>query len=701
MASIIEKSSTLTSNPNNNNPANAVKSELLTQEQLNVHYNILTDVDPHISVSNFDKQYNKDYVNYIFSQDTNAANSNPSRVSVDGTFISALPHELEYWSSRLAAMDVSTLQSTINSAYKPSTSVCPVEINPMAQSFYVGADEFPNGCFISSIDLYFASKDTNIPVSIEIRPMVNGYPSSSIVVPGSQVTLRPLLVSTPESWTSSNTVDLSSIGDPTKFTFTNPVYLNPGEYAIVIRCNSTEYRVYTSQLSFPELGKTNVISKNTYIGSLFLSQNASTWTAEQTKDLCFIINRCKFDTGNINFNFISKPRPYNSKFDTIHLLGKAQSFGEFTNIGYTLTTKNLLGNTLNSNNPVLLNKDYEFKNRQIANTVGDVLVSTTMTNNDSSGSISPILNLERFGSVVIENIVTKYTNAASAAELLPTGGLSGSILVLNKYEPDSVRVSVSRPHGLSENDYIYIAGTNKYNGLFSIKNVEEYSFVIETNFLGEEFTGAWHYATSRYITKRVNLAENFDATGLTVYLDVNRRPGTKIEVYYKVLNVYDNISGGFDARPYIRMDQLNLTGSGVVVTGENDWTEDTYQALNIQYANYPNSRSVTAGDDGIITFSGVGLNVTQDIKPGMTINKISGAGTPGVNASVLSVDSLTQITANVNNQLTGEFIADFVDNNSQPQIFDNFRTFAIKVVMYSDNTSVVPKIRNLRAIATA
>ena len=33
--------------------------------------------------------------------------------------------------------------------------------------------------------------------------------------------------------------------------------------------------------------------------------------------------------------------------------------------------------------------------------------------------------------------------------------------------------------------------------------------------------------------------------------------------------------------------------------------------------------------------------------------------------------------------------------------YDDFRTFAVKIVMYSDNPSIIPVIENFRAIATS
>ena len=64
-------------------------------------------------------------------------------------------------------------------------------------------------------------------------------------------------------------------------------------------------------------------------------------------------------------------------------------------------------------------------------------------------------------------------------------------------------------------------------------------------------------------------------------MDVNRQPGTKIEVYYKVLSILD--LNTFDAQPYHLMDPILAPGSGLAYTGPSDWTSDTYQALNISY----------------------------------------------------------------------------------------------------------------------
>ena len=49
---------------------------------------------------------------------------------------------------------------------------------PIAQSFYISE---PAGIYCTKVDLFFKSADENAPVQIEIRPMKNGFPSSSEV----------------------------------------------------------------------------------------------------------------------------------------------------------------------------------------------------------------------------------------------------------------------------------------------------------------------------------------------------------------------------------------------------------------------------------------------------------------------------------------------------------------------------------------
>jgi hypothetical protein len=145
--------------------------------------------------------------------------------------------------------------------------------DPLAQSILLD-----QAAFVTSVDLYFTAKDAAIPMNVSIREMVNGFPTQKII-PFSDVTLNPSAISTSVA---------------TAFTFPSPVYLQDGvEYAIVLMSNSNKYMV-----RYAEIGKEdqsgNRISQQPYAGVLFKSQNASTWTADQNKDLTFVLKRAVF-----------------------------------------------------------------------------------------------------------------------------------------------------------------------------------------------------------------------------------------------------------------------------------------------------------------------------------------------------------------------------------------------------------------------
>ena len=85
-----------------------------------------------------------------------------------------------------------------------------------------------------------SSKDDNIPVTVQIREVVNGYPGKRIV-PFSEKTLNPDTLQ--EKSGSARTEDNVGTADDinaTNFKFDSPVYLAPGEYSLVIITNTNQ-----------------------------------------------------------------------------------------------------------------------------------------------------------------------------------------------------------------------------------------------------------------------------------------------------------------------------------------------------------------------------------------------------------------------------------------------------------------------------
>lgn len=178
--------------------------------------------------------------------------------------------------------------------------------DPLAQTFLingypdgapVGVSESETrggGCFLTSVDIYFASADKSVPVTLQLREVVNGYPGQRVLPFGEVVLPAEAVQVSADSKTA------------TTFKFKSPIYVaNATEYAIVLLADSTQYTVWTATLGGQDVANNNVqITNQPYAGSMFKSQNASTWTAEQNSDLKFKIKRAKFLTnvnGNVEF----------------------------------------------------------------------------------------------------------------------------------------------------------------------------------------------------------------------------------------------------------------------------------------------------------------------------------------------------------------------------------------------------------------
>ena len=158
--------------------------------------------------------------------------------------------------------------------------------DPLAQSFI--SDE-EGGVFITSVEVFFFKKDANIPVSMQVRTMENGYPTTAIL-PFSDVTLEPSQVQLSETAAVA-----------TKFTFKAPVYIPQSiEHCFVLLSDSNEYQIWISRMGEIDITGDRTISEQPYAGVLFKSQNASTWTADQYEDLKFKVNRAEFDTTSLS-----------------------------------------------------------------------------------------------------------------------------------------------------------------------------------------------------------------------------------------------------------------------------------------------------------------------------------------------------------------------------------------------------------------
>ena len=184
--------------------------------------------------------------------------------------------------------------------------------DPLAQTFIVGNTRTLNslpdgngndekGAFLTGLDLYFQTVDPgNAPVTIQIRTTEFGTPTLTVI--GDPVTLRPT-----DRVNGTTTIlrdNVSTDGTvATHIDFPYPIFLPPNdEYAIVLLApESDEYRVFTARMGEKTLNTSTLpdvesvrYTRQFAIGSLFKSQNGSTWTADQYEDLKFKLYKAEF-----------------------------------------------------------------------------------------------------------------------------------------------------------------------------------------------------------------------------------------------------------------------------------------------------------------------------------------------------------------------------------------------------------------------
>jgi hypothetical protein len=165
--------------------------------------------------------------------------------------------------------------------------------DPMAQTFTV--DNISGGMYVSSVDLFFKSvsrEGDNNGITLELREVINGYPGPT-VIPGGSVHKRR------SDCSVSTGSGSSTVFNGTKFQFPIPVYLEAGkEYCIVPipDADDPNYEVWIAELGASQFGTSKTISKQAHTGILFTSANNRTWTAHQSEDMMFRINRCNFRT---------------------------------------------------------------------------------------------------------------------------------------------------------------------------------------------------------------------------------------------------------------------------------------------------------------------------------------------------------------------------------------------------------------------
>ena len=440
--------------------------------------------------------------------------------------------------------------------------------DPLAQSILLD-----KSAFITSVQLFFTTKDSAIPVQVQIRKMVNGFPTQ-VVIPFSDVTINPSAVN----------VD----GTASTFTFDSPVFLQDGvEYAITVIANSNKYNVRYAGIGAEDQNG-NRISSQPYNGVLFKSQNASTWTADQNKDLTFIMNRAVFDisvarncvlrndalpsrqlvnhplttvvsTAGANNTFTVAHRDHGMKTDdTVTFAGFAATNGYTAaelNITHTIVTT-----TVDSYTIQVLAAAHA---AAITAGIGGGTAAQA-TQHLAWNTVHPIIQ-----SMVLPKTVQTWSIKDS---LMSTGSISSTstaVVINEDYTPLYPKVIKSGATETLQFDGTF-SSTDDY--LSPVIDMERCSVItignrIDNNAAAVVETDPSKGSTlAKYLTKTVELQDTSD--GIKVYLDINRPNNTWVDLYYKT----GNTAGTFDTESWIAATATN----GVAFSDGSTFDETTY-----------------------------------------------------------------------------------------------------------------------------
>ena len=180
-----------------------------------------------------------------------------------------------------------TKRTVTNTVFKQKVSAEPYD--PVAQSFQFAEDKY-----LTAVSVYFQDKDTNEPITFQIRNTVNGYPGTIVyaeeIIQGTDITP----------------------GQEHKVIFKEPVYCNAKEmYCFTILSNSSVDTVQVAETNKTDIASGVVVAKNPYLaGTMFSSSNALTWTAHQAIDMRFKLFTAKFEpTKDVIFKVTELNKP--------------------------------------------------------------------------------------------------------------------------------------------------------------------------------------------------------------------------------------------------------------------------------------------------------------------------------------------------------------------------------------------------------
>jgi hypothetical protein len=606
--------------------------------------------------------------------------------------------------------------------------------DPLAETFLVDATRYPQGVMVESVDLVFAKKPGfDIPVTVELRPVVNGYPSSHQLVPcaspsgDASVTLRPDAVQEVADGDVVNAFTSSQYY--TRFTFPALVHLMPGiEYALVVRSDSSEYTVWTAELGGTIPGTTQKVAKQPYAGSFFKSQNGSTWTESPFEDLAFRINRASWMlSSGANTGILTARGVLPSTTQTLDSLAfypYETVFPNTTSTSYSLSIKPE-NSAVAVAYSVYPNREYALATRSFVQGAFDAdgnpvyypgvsvnAPTDTQVNGASANSIDAIVILTTRSTDVAPYVDLKKMNVVGVRHLINNMGLTNTQFIITK--PGTGYTNTAAYTGTVTTDVstktVYGIGTTFTTTLVEGRDVvidNAIVVTVDTVVNNTAFT-ATTYPTSTLSAKNyatyANLALTISGsdvgTDAVAYAVISGVSSTNVQG--KVTSVVVTTEGsGYITSPTVTVPDSATNNGATIVYHSEDFTSfgnalTRYFTRPITLADGFDARDIKVYFDAVRP-EGANFYVYYKVLPGT-------ADTARFEDQNWRL--MTQVTPNSVKSGSPTQFREFEFRTPNNRAFaaagdstDRFKVFAVKVVMAVNDTTLVPRLRNFRAIA--
>ena len=428
--------------------------------------------------------------------------------------------------------------------------------DPLAQSFII--DE-STGIFLTRCDVFFRTKDdTDVPVTIQIRTIQNGLPSE-FVLPFSEIVLDP------------NEVQISNDSSiATPILFKSPIYLEGGkEYCVCLLSNSTKYSVYISRVGENDLLTQTFISNQPYLGSLFKSQNASTWEPSQWEDLKFTLYRADFiESGTVE---VYNPQLTEGNNQIAKLIPNSLNFN-------SKKVRISLASTINDSNFIIGNTILQSGTNASGNYVGNAGIATGLLNIINSGiGYTPSSGIATFSGINLQTITGKGRDA-TATVTINNGVAIGATIT-------------SGGSGYQIGDVLGISsiGTSNVgtNARFSLSNISNLNQIIVDNIQGDFIVG--EAKTIQYIGVGVGTT-SLNGTGVFVTEIIEESDGRHVKIDHKNHGMYfeDNLVTISNVESDIKPTKLSIqlaADSTVSISVDDSSTFGTFENVGVGATN--------------------------------------------------------------------------------------------------------------------